>query len=132
MSELSVAEATDAQEKPAARLLREDSEAGFSQVTSDALGVDERCHVILIGEQVAGFIAYRHGTNYLQHFFVGMDWRGRGIGAKALHAFLEQLRASGVQSVSMNWTPNSECFWRRALKEYGFREEPGRQVIELR
>lgn len=126
-----IVEATGAQKAAAASLLRADPGADFSQVMSDALGVDERCHVILIGEEVVGFISYRHAVGYLQHFFVGMRWRCQGVGLSAIHIFFEQLRASGVQSVAMKWIPGSENFWKKALVAYSPIEDADRQVIAL-
>lgn len=115
----------------AANLLKLDAEAGFSEVISEQLGVDERCYAILKDQTVVGFISYRHTPNQLQHFFIGIEWRRRGIGTRAVQIFLEQLRLLKVQSVIMSWVPGSESFWFQALKVYPRRSEQGCQLISL-
>lgn len=125
---VTLAEASQDQEAIAQRLLDTDTECGFSCTKSDALGVDERCYVILIGENVVGFYSYRWASNQIFYFFIAPKWRKKGIGSLALRQLLESLRDQGVSYVYLTMEPGSEPFWHRALNGFDVRHEWGTRI----
>lgn len=111
MANLTLTEASRDQELVAQRILRLDSDCGFSGIRSDALGEGERCYVILHGEEVVGFYSFRWASSQIFYFFIAPTWRKKGIGTQALRQLIVELREQGLDHVVVNMTPGSEPFW---------------------
>jgi predicted acetyltransferase len=125
---VTLAEASKLQEVIAQKLLAADPACGFSHTRSDALGEDERCYVILVGQEVVGFYSYRWVSNQIYYFFIAQRWREKGIGKLALKQWFESLREQGEQHVIVNQQPGSEGFWNRALTGFDVQSERGSRV----
>lgn len=132
MANLTLTEASKDQELAAQRILRLDSDCGFSGIRSDALDEGERCYVILHGEEVVGFYSFRWASSQIFYFFIAPTWRKKGIGTQALEQLIAELREQRVDHVVVNMTPGSESFWHAAFRSLKSKSEwSGRHRFDI-
>ena len=87
--------------------------------------------VVEVDGKLAGF-ADLQPSGYIDHFFVGAGFAGRGIGAALMRHLLETARARGITTLSAHVSLTAQPFFRR----YGFvverEQEPVVRGVALR